>query len=182
MDYKITGAERLLEDKNCLILSNHPSLIDYVLIASIRPQCDCLVKASIWNNPFINRVVKAAGYIPNIDSENILSQCSARLNENNVLLLFPEGTRSTPGKPSVLKRGAAQIAVRTRADIRIVHITVSPSFLTKGRAWYQVPDTKPFFHVEIKGKINVDEFIGSNVTESIAARRLNKRLQSELLP
>ncbi len=34
IDYRIDGAELLREDRNCIIVANHPSLIDYVLIAS----------------------------------------------------------------------------------------------------------------------------------------------------
>ena len=57
IDYRIDGAELLREDRNCIIVANHPSLIDYVLIASQLPQCDCLVKAAIWENPFMKRIV-----------------------------------------------------------------------------------------------------------------------------
>ncbi len=92
-------------------------------------------------------IVKAAGYIPNRDPESLLDDCSERLQDGNVLLVFPEGTRTSPGKPSKLQRGAAQIAVRTETDLRLIHITVEPSFLTKEKKWYQVPDTKPFFFV-----------------------------------
>ena len=69
-------------------MANHPSLIDYVLIASERPQCDCIVKAEIWNNPLIRRVVKAAGYIPNQAPEDLISRCAQRFAEGNVLLLL----------------------------------------------------------------------------------------------
>ena len=182
LDYKFTGLEKLHKDKNCLILANHPSLIDYVLIASERPQCDCIVKAEIWNNPFIKRVVKAAGYISNKDPEDLISRCAQRFNEGNVLLLFPEGTRSTPGKPSKLQRGAAQIAVRTQRDIRIIHISVTPHVLTKEHRWYHVSDSRPFFHIEVKGKIEKNSFIQSNTTDTILSRRLNERLQSALFP
>ncbi|MCF1439828.1 MAG: 1-acyl-sn-glycerol-3-phosphate acyltransferase, partial [Shewanella sp.] len=149
IDYRIIGAELLRQDRNCIIVANHPSLIDYVLIASCLPQCDCLVKAAIWHNPFIKAIVKAAGYIPNQAPDSLLNDCSERLKYGNVLLIFPEGTRTTPGQPSTLQRGAAQIAVRTGTDMRLVHITVTPNFLTKEKMWYQVPDSKPFFKVEV---------------------------------
>ncbi|MCL4123280.1 UNVERIFIED_CONTAM: hypothetical protein GTU68_060962 [Idotea baltica] len=129
--YQFDGAELLKEDKSCLIIANHPSLIDYVLIASQLPQCDCIVKAALWHNPFIRGIVRAAGYIPNREPEAFLEECSDKLNSGNVLLVFPEGTRTTPGIKSKLQRGAAQIAVRSESDLRIIHVTVTPSFLTK---------------------------------------------------
>ena len=78
IDYRIDGAELLREDRNCIIVANHPSLIDYVLIASQLPQCDCLVKAAIWENPFMKRIVKAAGYIPNQAPDDLLERCEER--------------------------------------------------------------------------------------------------------
>ncbi|MFV0574840.1 MAG: lysophospholipid acyltransferase family protein [Vibrio sp.] len=182
IDYRFDNEELLLEDRGCLIVANHPSLIDYVLLTSRLPQCDCLVKSSIWHNPFMKGIVKAAGYIPNQDPETLLDDCSKRLEQGNVLLVFPEGTRTTPGQESTLQRGAAQIAVRTQADLRVVHITVSPSFLTKEKKWYQVPEVKPFFHVEVKGKISVDEFIQNSDSPTTAARQLNRHLSSALFP
>ncbi len=69
--------ELLREDRNCIIVANHPSLIDYVLIASQLPQCDCLVKAAIWENPFMKRIVKAAGYIPNQAPIDLCERCKS---------------------------------------------------------------------------------------------------------
>ena len=182
IDYAFIGEAELQQDRHCLIVANHPSLIDYVLIGSRLPQCDCLVKAAIWHNPFMRGIVKAAGYIPNVDPERLMEACSARLETGNVLLVFPEGTRTTPGETPTLQRGAAQIAVRTQADLRVVHITVSPDFLTKQAKWYQVPDRKPFFRVEVKEKIAIAPFLDATDSPTTAARQLNRHLAQVLFP
>jgi 1-acyl-sn-glycerol-3-phosphate acyltransferase len=182
MDYKFIGQEILQKDKNCLIVANHPSLIDYILIASRLGQCDCLVKQKIWHNPFMKGVVKSAGYISNKNPETLLDDCSQRLQQGNVLLIFPEGTRTTPGIKPTLQRGAAHIAVKTATDLRVVHISVTPPFLTKEKKWYQVPDSKPFFLVEIKDKIKIAPFIENSQPSSIAVRNLNKHLATTLFP
>lgn len=180
IDYSITGAEKLSQDRGCLIIANHPSLIDYVLIASQLRQCDCLVKAAIWENPFIKRIVQAAGYIPNREPEALFAQCDERFSDGNVLLIFPEGTRTKLGLSAKLQRGAAQIAVRSRVDVRVIHITVKPSFLTKQAKWYQVPTTKPFFHVEVKGKIAIESFLRQANSNASAARNLNQHFEEVL--
>ncbi len=182
IDYQIIGAETLAKDRNCLIVANHPSLIDYVLIASTLEQCDCLVKSAIWANPFMKHIVQAAGYIPNEAPDDLIDQCNRRFERGNVLLVFPEGTRTTPGMDSNLQRGAAQIAIRTERDLRVVHIRVSPSFLTKQMKWYQVPKTKPFFHVEVKGKIAVQPFVEQTNSPTLAARKLNQHLAEAIFP
>ncbi|WP_415230063.1 lysophospholipid acyltransferase family protein [Psychromonas sp.] len=182
IDYQFIGQEILQKDKNCLIVANHPSLIDYVLIASRLQQCDCLVKQAIWHNPFMKGVVKSAGYISNKNPQTLLDDCSQRLQQGNVLLVFPEGTRTTPGLKPTLQRGAAQIAVKTATDLRVVHISVTPPFLTKEKKWYQVADTKPFFLIEIKDKIEIAPFIENSQPPSIAVRSLNKHLATALFP
>ncbi|WP_447470063.1 lysophospholipid acyltransferase family protein [Vibrio harveyi] len=182
IDYQIIGADILQQDKNCLIVANHPSLIDYVLIASQLKRCDCLVKSAIWANPFMKHIVKAAGYIPNEAPDDLLAMCEERFDDGNVLLIFPEGTRTTPGVKSKLQRGAAQIAVRTERDLRVVHITVTPSFLTKEKKWYQVPKTKPFFKVEVKDKVEIEPFIKQTTSPTIAARRLQQHLAETIFP
>jgi len=180
IDYKITGAKKLTQDKGGLIIANHPSLIDYVLIASQLKQCNCLVKASLWKNPFIKKIVQAAGYIPNGDPEELLTQCEGAFNHGDILLIFPEGTRTTQDERPKLQRGAAQIAVRTKAEMRVIHITVVPSFLTKQKKWYQVPKTKPFFHIEVKGKIELEPFLQQSSSTALAARNLNRHFEEIL--
>ncbi len=90
LDYRIIGAEKLKSDEQCLILANHPSLIDYVLIASQLKQCDCLVKSALWHNFFLKKIVQAAGYIPNRDPEFLISTCEEKFSQGNVLLIFPQ--------------------------------------------------------------------------------------------
>jgi 1-acyl-sn-glycerol-3-phosphate acyltransferase len=182
LGYKIIGAEKLKEDKGCLVIANHPSLIDTVLITSLLKQCDCIVKEAIWRNPFMRGVVTSAGYIPNTTAETLLIDCEKRLNKGHLLLIFPEGTRTTPGIKPKLQRGAAQIAVKTASDLRVVHITVDPVFLTKQGKWYKVPEKKPFFLVEVKDKVDINEFINDDLPLPLAVRKLNTHLDSVLFP
>ena len=182
IDYEFTNVNQLKKDDKCIIIANHPSLIDYVLIASQRSQCDCLVKYSIWQNPFMKGIVRVAGYIPNDGMDKLFSLCQQRLVKDRSLLIFPEGTRTTPGVVSKLQRGAAQIAVRTKTDIRLVHISVTPSFLTKEKKWYQVPNEKPFFKIEVKEKIAINPFLQQAATSAIAARNLTHFLEQKIYP
>ena len=46
-----------------LIVANHPSLLDYVILAAELPVCDCIVKRALWHNVFLGGVVRAADYI-----------------------------------------------------------------------------------------------------------------------
>lgn len=182
LDYRIEGQGLLLQDRRCLIVANHPTLIDYVLIASVLPECDCIVKQALWHNFFLRGVVRAADYIPNIETLDLFARCQQRLDRGGVLLIFPEGTRTRPGQPLKLQRGAANIAVRTGTDLRLVLIDCQPPTFTKQDKWYQVPRTKPMFRVEVKERVAVQPFIENAPSEAIAARRLTDFLNKALVP
>ncbi len=181
-DIERVGMDTLRSDRGCLIVANHPSLIDYVMIASSLPQCDCIVKPAIFKNPCMKGLVKTAGYISNADASQFVDECVTRLHQGRVLLIFPEGTRTTPGKPSTLMRGAAQITTHSKVALRLVHVTVNPSFLTKEHKWYNMPDVKPVFRVEVKELIEVEPFLSNASSVNAAARHLNLHLAEVLFP
>lgn len=181
-DVELVGMEKIRGDRGCLIVANHPSLIDYVMIASCLPQCDCVVKSEVFKNPYMKGIVSVAGYVSNENASQFLKECVTRLHKGHVLLVFPEGTRTTPGELSTLVRGAAQIATHAKIDLRLVHVTVSPHFLTKNHKWYNVPETKPVFKVEAMEMIKVEPFFFDACSANVAARRLNLHLANVLFP
>jgi 1-acyl-sn-glycerol-3-phosphate acyltransferase len=182
MDYRIEGAELFTQDKGCLVVANHPSLLDYVLLASCMPRCDCIVKQALTKNVFVRGVIKSAGYLINSGSESLLQDCEQRLSAGGTILIFPEGTRSVPGKEITLQRGAANIALRTGCDIRIVHISCQPPMLTKQGKWYRIPASKPHFVITVKNKVVTQDFMAaSDVSPALAARRLTRHLHSALI-
>lgn len=133
------------------MIANHPTLIDVVVLIGMMQQANCVVKQSLWSNPFTKGPVQSAGYILNAGSQQFVEDCVKRLKENNAasLLIFPEGTRTEKGMTlNEFQRGAANIAIRANVPIRPVIITCTPSTLTKNEKWYHVP-SQPF-HIEVK--------------------------------
>lgn len=178
---KIIGAEKLKQDRGTLIVANHPSLIDVVLLISAMKQAQCIVKADIWKNPFMRGVATAAGYIRNDgDPERLIDVCAAELAEGKNIIIFPEGSRTVPGVPVKLQRGVANIAVRARAPIRLVSITCEPPSLMKGQKWYEIPPVRSCFTVRINGLVEIESFMGES-NPSVAARRLNEYLAGQLM-
>lgn len=178
---RIEGAELFKQDKGCLVIANHPSLLDYVILASVMPRCDCIVKESLLRNFFMSGVIKSAGYMANADSDLLLELCKEKLDRGGTLVVFPEGTRTTPNQPIKLQRGAANIALRCDANIRVVHIRCEPVMLTKQGKWYNIPPAKPVFTISIKEKLEIQQFKTTSETSlAMAARRLTSELQHQL--
>ncbi len=172
IDFKTEGADILRRETGTLIIANHPSLIDVVLIVSLMNRTQCVVKPGVWKNPFMRGVIKATNYIPNLgDPEQTLCDCVAALKAGNNLVIFPEGSRTVPGKQIHLERGFANIAIRAGAPIRLVAVSCNPPTLRKGEKWYRSPIRRPCFRVRVCERIDTQSLYRSEVP-SRAARKL----------
>lgn len=180
LDYRVSGMPASL--RGALVVANHPSLLDYVILAAELPACDCIVKRALWHNPFLGGVVRAADYIPNGEAEQLLPLCIERVHQGGLLLIFPEGTRTTPGQPIRLQRGAAQLALRGRVPLQPVRIHCSERFLTKQDKWFRIPENKPSFTLEFLPPIAADELVDGEQSSALAARQLTRILTRVLQP
>jgi 1-acyl-sn-glycerol-3-phosphate acyltransferase len=174
------NAEALRNSRGLIIAANHPSLIDVVILASLIPLADCIVKRSLWDTPFVRHIVRRA-YIPNsIGFEATVGLCGASLAEGNTLIVFPEGTRTREGEASRLRRGAARIALATGRDILPVRIeTPDARGLRKGDPFFSFPEDGPIrYRVRALTPIRVGEYAG--MQPAIAARALTKRLSDDI--
>ena len=172
----IRGLERL-ERRGLLILANHPSLVDIVILMAFVEQADCIVKSGLRRNPFTGATIRAAGYVRNDSGPGLLEDCIASLRSGSNLIVFPEGTR-TPADGSVaLKRGAANIAIRAMRNVTPVFIRCAPRTVGKGKEFLQALSRTIYFTIEVKEDIDIRPFIARAGSEVLAARRLTDYLQ-----
>ena len=177
-DFKIAEAEKALSDqKGKIIIANHPSLIDVVVLIAILPHADCIVKRALWDNLFLKGVVSAARYIKSDDNvDEIIERCQDSLNSGYSIIIFPEGTRTRTGVAMKLHRGASNIALRCMADMIPVTIDCNPSTLTKNEPWYSIPERKADFSLTVGKPIKVTNFIKDGQSMSISARHLTDHM------
>ncbi|WP_230353427.1 1-acyl-sn-glycerol-3-phosphate acyltransferase [Lelliottia sp. WAP21] len=181
LDYRIQNLDALRGERGCLVIANHPTLIDYVILASVMPDTDCLVKSALLRNPFVSGVIRAADYLVNSEAETLLAASQQRLAQGDTLLIFPEGTRTRSGEAITLQRGAANIAVRCQCDMRLVIIHCSEHLLDKNSQWYDIPPKKPIFTVNVYDRVQIHDFYDAHQQEpALAARQLNRHLQHRL--
>jgi 1-acyl-sn-glycerol-3-phosphate acyltransferase len=170
--FEVHGRERLLKPGQ-LVVANHPTLIDVVHLMALIPDAGCVVKRGLWRNPFLRWPVVWAGYVPNSsDSETLVRDCAALLRAGRTLIVFPEGTRTPPGQPMRLKRGAAQIALAAGADVVPVSIVCQPLTLTKANPWYRVPPVPARFTITVFAPVSARAYQQENESNSVAARHL----------
>ena len=159
-----------------LIVANHPTLIDVVMILAYTPIATCVVKASLMRNVFMRVVLRAAGFIPNVPVDEMIERAAAALDDGECLVMFPEGTRSRPGESLVFNRGAAAVAVRAAKALTPVFITCEPSLLAKGVPWYRVPDRQPLLIAWVGDDLDLSRY--REMPAPRASRELNAALQA----
>lgn len=172
---RVSGSERLRRGP-CLVIANHPTLIDVVLIVAHMPQADCVVKRAAWRNPVLRGVVTAADYIPNGQGEDLVRACVERLRQGRSVLLFPEGTRSPGGRLGPFHRGAARIAMRSGCPLVPAVIRCEPPALAKGQRWYDVPDRTIEITLRVEPSIPVPAARAER--PALAARRLTSHARA----
>ncbi|HEY5657220.1 MAG TPA: lysophospholipid acyltransferase family protein [Myxococcota bacterium] len=177
VEVSVRGGEALRDPGVRLLVANHPTLLDVVMLGALLPQFDCLVKKQAWSNPFMRGVVCSAGYIPNDLGERALDVCADRLRQGRRLLLFPEGTRSPKGGLGPFRRGAAHVALRCRTPLTPVCIRCEPPSLMRGQKWYDVPDARMRFSIEVGEPIDPEPLVREAAPRGAAARRLTLALR-----
>src|SRR5258707_5001780 len=167
--YEIKGLERL-ERRGLLILANHPTLIDIVFLMAFVKRADCIVKSRLWRNPFTRATVRAAAYVRNDDyGVQFIDDCVEALHRGGNLIIFPEGTRTPANGTIILKRGAANIAVRARCNVTPVLIRFAPPMLIKGEKWWRLPSCPSRYSIEVQEDIDIRPFIAEAGSRGVGA-------------
>jgi 1-acyl-sn-glycerol-3-phosphate acyltransferase len=175
------GFDRLQGVGPRLVIANHPTLIDVVLLGASLPQADCIVKKAAWRNRYLRGVAAAAGYLPNDEGEALVEACVSRLRRDRTLLMFPEGTRSPDRRLGRLQRGAAHVALRSGVPLLPVVITCDPPTLMKGQAWYDVPGRAARLTLVAQEPIEPAAFVATALSGPAAARRLSREIEAVFL-
>ena len=88
LSVRFNGLEKLGRPGQ-LILANHPSLLDVVLLISHYSEPNVLVKKDLLHNPSMKSQIIASGYIPNDESMEMLEEIDAVFKSGQSLLDFP---------------------------------------------------------------------------------------------
>ncbi|MFC3874247.1 lysophospholipid acyltransferase family protein [Neisseria musculi] len=172
---QFNGAEKLGRPGQ-LILANHPSLLDVVILVGRVPETNCIVKKDLIDHPLMRNQIIASGYIPNDESLEMMEEADAVLKSGQSLLVFPEGTRTGWDGKIKLHRGAVSIGLRSARVITPVCIKMNPPNFKKGQPWYKIPPHTVHYDITVGDDIDPQVWLAEKPLP-IAARRLNAYLQ-----
>lgn len=122
-----------LRGEPLIITTNHPALIDVVLIGSRLPRMVCVLKANLLDNPLLGGGASMAGYIRNDSTGNLIRRAAVATRAGSQLLIFPEGTRTVSPPINPFKGGFGLVAQKAGVPIQTVFIETNSPFL--GKHW-----------------------------------------------
>jgi 1-acyl-sn-glycerol-3-phosphate acyltransferase len=130
---RVTGREQLPWRGAAVIVSNHLSLVDIVVLYGLYRPFKWVSKSSLFRVPFLGWNMALNGYVPVTrgapDSvRRMLAHCRRLLAAGSPLLIFPEGTRSASGALQPFKEGAFRLA--HDAGVSVIPVAVSGTYQT----------------------------------------------------
>jgi 1-acyl-sn-glycerol-3-phosphate acyltransferase len=104
--------------KPAIVICNHHSVIDSLLMQSLNPKLILMVNDWVWDSPFMGPIVRLGGFIPKAAGyEENLDKIKSLLDDGYSLAIFPEGSRSETAKIGRFHKGAFYIAEKLNVDI-----------------------------------------------------------------
>lgn len=174
IDIDFRGRE-LLGKPGQLILVNHPSLLDILILLSNVPEANCIVKQKLLDNPFTKYMIKSAGFIPNNNDEQTLQAAATALQGGETLIIFPEGTRTKRDKGIHFNRAAVTIGMQAAGEIRPVAIAMFPQGFKREDPWYKIPPETFHYQVKVLPALDFTAVNGSR-PRPVDAKNLNNKL------
>ncbi len=119
--------------KPAVIIANHSSFLDILLLIMMHPKLILLTNKWVWNSPVFGMAVRMAEYYPVTEgAENTTTRLAEKVAAGYSIVVFPEGTRSVDGTIGRFHKGAFFLAENLKIDILPIVIHGAAHTMTKG--------------------------------------------------
>jgi 1-acyl-sn-glycerol-3-phosphate acyltransferase len=107
---------------SAVLVANHASLIDILVLFDLFRPFKWVSKAEIFRVPVIGWNMRLNGYVPLVRGRaesvrRMMTRCGELLAAGSPVLIFPEGTRTDDGDLRKFKDGAFELAVRHQVPV-----------------------------------------------------------------
>jgi len=119
---RITGRDRLPWHGAAVLVANHASLIDILVLFGLFRPFKWVSKQEIFRVPVIGWNMRLNDYVPVVRGSGasirkMMDQCDRLLAAGSPLMMFPEGRRTSDGSLLPFKDGAFELAMRHRVPV-----------------------------------------------------------------
>jgi 1-acyl-sn-glycerol-3-phosphate acyltransferase len=178
---RVTGRSRLPWRGAAVLVANHASLIDIlVLFALFRPY-KWVSKQEIFRVPLLGWNMRLNDYVPLVRGSGasvraMMAHCDRLLDAGSPVLIFPEGTRTFDGELRPFKDGAFDLAARHNVPVYpiAVHGTRRAlprnGFVLRDRIDVLVEVLDPLNPADFAGKEQLREAARAAIAAALSAR------------
>src|ERR1700735_4063186 len=115
------GREHIPADGPVIVAANHRSFLDPFVIATMaRRPMYYVAKQELFGNKLQAWILNALGAFPvarGAGDTEMIDTAKAILGRGDIVLIFPEGTRTRPGSLGTPERGVGRLALETGAPV-----------------------------------------------------------------
>ena len=136
-DVKVSGLENIDRHKIYVVVSNHQSLADIVLMYKTRMQFKWVAKDSLfkipvlgWNMLLARHIRLRRGDFSSI--KKVYREAGEWLHNGVSVVFFPEGTRSDNHEMGTFQNGAFKLAIKEKVPILPIMIKGTKNAIPKG--------------------------------------------------
>lgn len=121
-DLKVYGSEHVPAKGGVLIVSNHQSCLDPILLPlRLERPLNYIAKSELFGNPlaawFLRSVFNAFPVRQGHNDVRAVKETIHRLREGHLMNIYPEGSRTVDGEIAPLQRGVGLIVERARVVV-----------------------------------------------------------------
>ena len=179
----LSAIDALRDGPPVILAPNHPSLIDALLILTRLPNVACVLKGALMSNVFLGPGSRLARYIRSDMPRQMIKEAVADLRTGGVLLLFPEGTRTTRTPVNPLTASVGVIAKRAQVPVQTLIIETDSPYLSKGWPLFRRPQLPITYRIRLGRRFepptDVAAFMATleqEFTQQLCGGRQSKRL------
>lgn len=168
----------------CVLVTNHPTLIDVTALIATYGELCVVAKGSLFRNPLIGVLLRLCGHIEGGaagfgEPSDVVAQAVERLAQGHRVLMFPEGSRSPATGLRRFHAGAFITAAQAGVPIVPGAISAEPPGLKKGQPWYDIPARPIVWRLRLLAPIQADGADNARELMSHVRAQIERALQLE---
>jgi 1-acyl-sn-glycerol-3-phosphate acyltransferase len=158
-DLDVSGLENIDKNRSYVVIANHQSLADIVVLYKTRMQFKWVAKESLFKVPFVGWCMSLTKHIKLTRGQfgsikKVYKEAAKWLRKDVSVLFFPEGTRSDTDEMNKFQNGAFKLAIKEKKPILPISINGTRDAIPKG-GW--VFKTKVDAHVKVLPAIETSD-------------------------
>jgi 1-acyl-sn-glycerol-3-phosphate acyltransferase len=173
--FDLAALDKLRGEGPMILVANHPSLLDAVMIISRFPNMACIMKAALMDNLLLGAAARLARYIPNSPPLDMILHAREDLGRGSKLLIFPEGTRTANFPLDNCTASAGLIASQANVPVQALLIDFSSPYLGKTWPLFRKPELPLRMSIRLGRRFPPPADVGS------FRKELEAYLRSELI-